>query len=109
MPGLMPESMQELSLWILWTAPAAPFIAFFLIMVFFRRHKAASAGISISAVAISLLCTVFIMAQHWELKTPILHEITWMTSGNFKIPLGLMIDPLNMLMLLIVTVICFLV
>ena len=105
----MPETLQGFSLWMLWAAPAAPFIAFFLIMVFFRRYKAVSAAISIGAVALSLLCAIVIMARHWGSNDLMLNEITWMISGDFEIPLGLMIDPLNMLMLTIVTVICFLV
>lgn len=109
MPELMPESMQGFSLWTLWAAPVAPFIAFLLVMVFFRCCKAASAAISISAVTLSLLCAVYIMGQYWQSQAPILHELTWMVSGNLKIPLGLMIDPLSRLMLVIVTVICLLV
>jgi NADH-quinone oxidoreductase subunit L len=105
----MPESIQGFSLWAIWAAPAAPFIAFLLIMVFFRHFKAASAAISISAVSLSLFCAVFIMIQYRQAEVPILHEMTWMMSGNLKIPLGLMIDPLSRLMLVIVTVIAFLV
>lgn len=106
---LMPESMQGFSLWAAWAAPVAPFIAFLLIMVFFRRCKTAGAAVSISAAALSLFCAVFIMARYWQSEAPMLHELTWMTSGNLKIPLGLMIDPLSRLMLVIVTVISFLV
>jgi NADH-quinone oxidoreductase subunit L len=109
MPELMPESMQGFSLWVAWAAPVAPFIAFLLIMIFFRRYKVASAAISISAVTLSLLCAVFIMGKYWHSQAPILHELTWMMSGNLKIPLGLMIDPLSRLMLVIVTGISFLV
>lgn len=109
MPESIPDSIQGFSLWMLWTAPVAPFVAFFLIMVFFRRYKFVSAAISISAVTISLFCAVLIMVQHWETTAPIIDEVNWMMSGDLKIPLGLMIDPLNMLMLVIVTVICFLV
>lgn len=109
MPNLIPESIQGLSLWMLWAAPVAPFIAFLLIMIFFRRYKAASAAISISSVSLSLLCAVFIMGKYWHSQTPILHELTWMMSGNLKIPLGLMIDPLSRLMLVIVALISFLV
>lgn len=105
----MPESMQDLSLWAMWAAPAAPFISFALIMIFFRRYKGASAAISIGAGALSLVCAILIMVRHNGIQTPIQQEFSWMMSGDLNIPFGLMIDPLNMLMLLIVTLICFLV
>ncbi len=109
MPELTPESIQGFSQWAIWAAPAAPFIAFLLIMVFFRRFKAASAAISISAMTLSLFSALFIMVRYWQAEAPILHELTWMMSGTLKIPLGLMIDPLSRLMLVVVTVIAFLV
>lgn len=105
----MPESMQGAYLWMLWAAPAAPLIAFFLIMVFFRRDKTASAALSIGAVALSLLCAVAMMARYWGRAVPMSSEVIWVMSGDFSIPLGLMIDPLNMLMLVTVTVISCLV
>jgi NADH-quinone oxidoreductase subunit L len=109
MPELIPESIQGFSLWAVWAAPLAPFIAFLLIMIFFRQYKAFSAAISITAVSLSLLCAIFLMGKYWHSQTPILHEFTWMVSGNLNIPLGLMVDPLSRLMLVIVTLIAFLV
>lgn len=99
----MPESVQGVYLWMLWAAPSAPLIAFFLIMVFFRRNKTISAALSIGAVVFSLLCAVVMMGRYWDSAAPMFSEVTWMMAGDFNIPLGLMIDPLNMLMWVIVT------
>ncbi|WP_321492911.1 NADH-quinone oxidoreductase subunit L [uncultured Desulfobacter sp.] len=105
----MPESIQGLFLWAIWAAPAAPLISFAMIMIFFRQYKTASAAISICAVTVSLLCAVLIMVRYHSIGLPIRQEFSWITAGDLNIPFGLMVDPLNMLMLLIVTMICFLV
>ncbi|MCK5486318.1 MAG: hypothetical protein KAI86_08895, partial [Desulfobacterales bacterium] len=43
-----------------------PFVAFVFIMVFTRAYPRFSAGLSISAVALSLLSALFLLGKHWE-------------------------------------------
>jgi NADH-quinone oxidoreductase subunit L len=96
---------------ILITAVTAllPFGAFLLIMVFTRKRERLSAGLSIGAVAVSLAGALSLLIQYRHLKTPIQYAGKWLVSGFITIPVGFLLDPLSLLMLAIVTVICFLV
>ena len=86
-----------------------PFVAFVLIMVFTRSHPRLSAGLSIAAVALSLLCALFLLARHWTPGSPIQFTFRWVVSGDILIPFGYLLDPISLLMLVVVTVISFLV
>ncbi|UCD89612.1 MAG: NADH-quinone oxidoreductase subunit L, partial [Desulfobacterales bacterium] len=86
-----------------------PFGAFLLIMIFTRSKPQVSAGLSIGAVTGSLLGAVFLLYRHRHLETSIQYTGKWLVSGDITIPLGFLLDPLSLLMLTIVTVICFLV
>jgi NADH-quinone oxidoreductase subunit L len=86
-----------------------PFGAFVLIMVFTRNRARLSAGLSIGAVTGSLAGAVFLMVRYRHLKTSIQYAGQWLVSGGITVPVGFLLDPLSLLMLTIVSVICFLV
>jgi NADH-quinone oxidoreductase subunit L len=52
---------------------------------------------------------VFLIVRYRHLKTPIQYAGQWLVSGGITVPVGFLLDPLSLLMLTIVTVICFLV
>lgn len=86
-----------------------PLAAFLIIMVFTRRWPRLSAGLSITAIGVSLLCALFLLIKHWGLTAPITITFRWVVSGNLQIPFGYLLDPTSLLMLVVVTVISFLV
>jgi NADH-quinone oxidoreductase subunit L len=86
-----------------------PFCAFLLIMVFTRKRERLSAGLSIGAIAVSLAGALLLLIQYRHLTTPVQYAGQWLVSGSITIPVGFLLDPLSLLMLFIVTVICFLV
>jgi len=86
-----------------------PFAAFVLIMVFTRAYARLSAALSISAVAISLLCALFLLATRWEVESSLQFTFRWVVSGDIQIPFGYLLDPTSLLMLVVVAVISFLV
>jgi NADH-quinone oxidoreductase subunit L len=86
-----------------------PFAAFVAIMVFTRAYPRLSAGLSITAVAISLVSALFLLGKHWALGSPIQFTFRWVVSGDIHIPFGYLLDPTSLLMLVVVTVISFLV
>ncbi len=90
-------------------AAIAPLMAFFVTLILTRKRPWLSAGISIAAVSISSVCAVFLLFRHWEMTEPVLFTSTWMVSGAISIPLGILLDPLSLLMLVIVSGICLLV
>jgi NADH-quinone oxidoreductase subunit L len=90
-------------------AALTPFVAFALIMVLFRPYRSLAAGISITAITVSLVSALFLLVSHWDLKEPLEYTGKWLISGNMSIPFGFFLDPLSLLMLTIVAVISFLV
>ena len=86
-----------------------PFVAFVFIMVFTRAYPRFSAGLSISAVALSLLSALFLLGKHWEMASPLQFTFRWVVSGDIQIPFGYLLDPVSLLMLVVVTGISFLV
>jgi len=90
-------------------ATLLPFIAFLLIMVFTRRYPKLSAGLSIAAVSISLVCAFFLLVRHWQLEAPLEFTGRWLLSGDITVPFGYLLDQTSLLMLSVVAAISFLV
>jgi NADH-quinone oxidoreductase subunit L len=90
-------------------AMLTPFLAFVLILIVTRRRPRLSAALSLCAAAVSLGSSVYLLARHWRLGSPIQYTVEWLSSGDFAIPFGLLLDPLSLLMLTVVTAICSLV
>ena len=97
------------SIWIALTAGWLPFAAFLLIMVFFRKSRRLAAGLSIGAVSVTLCAAIFLLAAHSGTAAPVRFTLRWLSSGDLTVPLGVLLDPASLLMLVIVAVICFLV
>jgi NADH-quinone oxidoreductase subunit L len=90
-------------------AATAPLTAFFVTLILTRNSPRLSARISIAAVSISSACTVYLLFQHWGMTEPLHYTTKWMVSGSLSIPVGVLLDPLSLLMLVIVSAICLLV
>ncbi len=105
----MTEAIPQFSLIAAWTAAVSPLIAFGVILIFLRNRPRAGAAVSISAVAASLSCAVYLLVRHWGISTPLQYFVPWVVSGKLTIPIGALLDPLSLLMLVIVTLISFLV
>ena len=90
-------------------ATLLPFVAFVLIMIFTRAYPRFSAGLSLSAVTLSLLSALFLLGQHWGLASSHQYTFRWVVSGDIQIPYGYLLDPVSLLMLVLVAGISFLV
>lgn len=90
-------------------AALLPFGAFISIMIFTRNNPKVSAGLAIGAVTGSLAGAVYLLICHRHLATPIHYAGKWLVSGDIIVLVGLLLDPLSLLMLTIVTAICLLV
>jgi NADH-quinone oxidoreductase subunit L len=86
-----------------------PFAAFVLIMLFTRGRPRFSAGLSIGAVTGALAGALFLLIRYRHLKTSIQYTGQWLVSGGITVPVGILLDPLSLLMLTLVAAICFLV
>ncbi len=86
-----------------------PFVAFISIMVFTRAYPRLSAGLSIAAIAISLVGAVFLLVVGWHQEDPVQYLSRWIVSGDINVPFGFLLDQTSLLMLAVVAAISFLV
>jgi NADH-quinone oxidoreductase subunit L len=106
---MMPMIVHDITLAAMLLATFTPLAAFALILIFIRQRPRLSAGISIGAITISLLSSLFLLVRHWHLDAPVQYAMDWLITGKMILPAGFLLDPLSLLMLNIVVVICFLV
>ncbi len=90
-------------------AAITPLVAFFVTLIVTRKRPGLSARISIAAISVSSVCAVFLLFQHWGMTEPLQYSTKWVVSGSLSIPVGVLLDPLSLLMLVIVSGICLLV
>ncbi len=90
-------------------ATMLPFATFLVILVATRRRPGLSAGLSIGAVTISLACSILLLALNFNLAAPVEFSTRLIASSGFDVPFGFLIDRLNLLMIVVVSTVCFLV
>jgi NADH-quinone oxidoreductase subunit L len=92
-----------------WIIPLLPLIAFVAIVFFTNRNQKLSSLISIGAVCLSFVLSLFVIVS--VLKNPVASEFefTWVDLPGFTIKVGMLIDPLTAVMLFVVTTVSMLV
>ena len=103
------SSAYALDLAALIAATMLPLASFAAIFVATRNRPGLSAGLSIGAVTISLTCSIALLVLNLELAAPIQFSIKLIASSGLNIPFGFLLDRLNLLMIVVVSAICFLV
>ncbi|WP_319405910.1 NADH-quinone oxidoreductase subunit L [uncultured Desulfosarcina sp.] len=106
---MQPATPLPLSLIVTAVALLLPMLAFGVIMLATRSRHRLSAAISIGAAGLSLLAAVYLLVQHWQMQAPLVFQTVWLVSGQMAIPIGILLDPLSLLMLTVVATISFLV
>ncbi len=86
-----------------------PFASFVVITLFTRAHPRLSAGLSISAVSISMLSALSLLFRLWPLEKPLEYSTLWYGGHDFSLFFGFLLDPSSLLMFSLVAVICLLV
>ena len=102
---LSPQSLVPLLI----AATMPPLAAFLVIFVFMRRRPLLSAWLSIGSVAVSLVCSLVLLGLNLEMTGPIQYSVRLLASSGLDIPFGFLLDPLNLLMIVVVSAVCFLV
>lgn len=91
-----------MSLDFVWIIPILSLISFILTFAFGKKLKERSAYIAISLTSISFIMSLLVMFQTFSGET-FKQEFTWLTYGSTSLSLGVWVNPLNALMLVIVT------
>src|ERR1035438_2682225 len=95
-----------------WLIPALPALAYVFIVLFAKRSRVLSAGISIATMAFCFLFAVDILFELLKLdpiNRVITFSATWLQISPWQANVGVLIDPLSSNMLLVVTLISLLV
>ena len=90
-------------------ATMLPFASFLAIIIATRNRPGLSAGLSLGSVTISLACSIFLLVLNFHLAGPIQFSTSLIASSGVNIPFGFLLDRLNLLMIVVVSTICFLV
>ncbi|HWQ15739.1 MAG TPA: NADH-quinone oxidoreductase subunit L [Roseiflexaceae bacterium] len=92
--------------WIIWLIPAFPLLGFLVNVLLVRRERPAGL-VAVAAVAASFVATLAALAlllgrpEESRRISSVLWE--WISIGTFRVPLGLLFDPLTAVMALLVT------
>ncbi len=92
-----------------WLIPVLPFAAFLVISFLTKKFRQLSSTVSILAVLASFVISVGILLE--QLANPVVTEsaVKWIKIGKFMAEMGTLIDPLNAVMLIVVTLVSLLV
>ncbi|MDM5201354.1 NADH-quinone oxidoreductase subunit L [Fictibacillus enclensis] len=91
-----------------WLIPLLPLLSFILLLLFGKKLKEASAYAGILLTFLSLVMSVIVMAGQWGGES-YKAEGLWLNIGNHPVTMGFEINPLNALMLVVVSLVSFLV
>lgn len=103
------KEMHDLFRWA-WLIPALPFLSFLLIAFVTKRSKGLSSTVSILAILTSLGLAIAIAIGVIQsgaeiVEHPVIVNVNWLNIEGLKINFGTMIDPLNAMMLFVVTLV----
>jgi NADH-quinone oxidoreductase subunit L len=100
--------MDNMMLQMSWLIPLFPLLSFILLLLFRKSKSESTAWIGVLLTGISLVMSVGVFFAVWQgegIKT----EGTWFQIGERAITMGFEVNPLNALMLVIVSLVSFLV
>lgn len=94
-----------------WLIAILPLVAALIIIFGGSKNRVVSASVSIGAVAISFVHSLLLLFQSLKAGGHSHYEVNfnWIKAGNFHLDVGILIDPLTIVMLLVVTVVSLLV
>src|SRR4051812_7150181 len=92
------NNLEDLS----WVILVLPLLAAVFITLFTQRDGRFSAKLSIGAIVLSFLFTLGLFCVLRENRVANAAALEWLNIGNFRVELGLRLDPLSWIMLLVV-------
>ena len=105
--------MFDFALQSAWLIPLLPAIAFAVIGLGTRQNKQLSAKISIAAISVSFVLAWSVLGavltNNITVEAPFIAKTVWTTIGKIELAMGMLIDPLTVVMLTVVTTVALLV
>ena len=95
---------------MLWLIPILPAISFLIIAAFFvNRLRRAAPYVLIAALLAALALSIRALMQAPTEGPPLQQSISWLTTGDLRLQLGTLLDPLSAVMLVVVCAVSLLV
>jgi NADH-quinone oxidoreductase subunit L len=92
-----------------WLILLFPLLSFVMIVFFMSKNEKLSSYFAIAMVIISCLFSFGVLFEVLANPEPFQLSFDWLTWSNFKIPIGIFVDPLTAVMLIVVTIVSSLV
>ncbi len=92
-----------------WLIPLFPLLSFVMIVFFMSKNEKLSSYFAITMVVLSCLLSFGVLFEVLGNPEPFQMSFNWLTWSNFKIPIGIFVDPLTAVMLIVVTIVSSLV
>ncbi|MBU1740739.1 MAG: NADH-quinone oxidoreductase subunit L, partial [Proteobacteria bacterium] len=105
----MSEFFVDTNIALTFICVALPVISFGLIMLVFRYWPKVSLAVSLICSTVPMILSVYLLAANWGLSVPLEATTYWLFSAHVKVPFGLYLDPLSLLMLCIVCIVSWLI
>ena len=93
---------------IAWLIPLLPLLSFVILVLFGRRLKETGAYIGMVLMFIALIMSVIVLFERFT-QGDVKYQVEWLTIGEKTITMGFVVNQLNALMLVIVSLVSFLV
>jgi NADH-quinone oxidoreductase subunit L len=90
----------------LWLIPVLPLVGFLLNLLLIRQERIAGligSGVVLGAFAVAIFATFQLAALPEEARRMQTTAWEWINAGGLRVPFGIMFDPLNAVMVLLVT------
>jgi NADH-quinone oxidoreductase subunit L len=92
-----------------WLIPLFPLFSFLVIVFFLHKNEKLSSYFAISMIVLSCLYSFGVLFEVLKNPEPFQMSFDWLTWSDFKVPVGIFIDPLTAVMLIVVTIVSSLV
>jgi NADH-quinone oxidoreductase subunit L len=92
-----------------WLIPLFPLFSFIMIVFFFSKHEKLSSYFAISMVLASMALSFGVLLDLLTFPAAYNKTFEWLSFANFRLPLGIFVDPLTGVMLIVVTIVSSLV
>ncbi|WP_096203127.1 NADH-quinone oxidoreductase subunit L [Bacillus sp. FJAT-45350] len=93
---------------IAWLIPLLPLLSFIILVLFGRRLKESGAFVGMALMLVALIMSVLVLFERMT-GMDVKYQFEWLTIGDISITMGFVVNQLNAIMLVVVTLVSFLV
>ncbi|MBI2265703.1 MAG: NADH-quinone oxidoreductase subunit L [Armatimonadetes bacterium] len=92
-----------------WLVPLLPFLSFLVIVFGTYRQARLSGYVSVAGIALSAVCSLALLGKGLLGGVASPAPLTWIQMGGFELQIGILLDPLSLMMISVVSVVASLI